>query len=108
MNPSSDTTPGLGLPPPAANQGAAISDGAALPPSNAEQPAAPTQPISASPPAPDENTDALDQEWINKAKAIVDKTKHDPFAESRELGRIKADYLKTRYNKDIKVAEDHS
>ena len=55
----------------------------------------------------DDNDDsAIDQEWVDKAKDIVEQTKGDPFAQSRELNRAKADYLKTRYNKDFKVAED--
>lgn len=57
-------------------------------------------------PADDSNTDALDQEWVNKAKAIVEQTKNDPFLESKELSKVKADYLKIRYNKHIKVVED--
>jgi hypothetical protein len=55
----------------------------------------------------DDSSDALDEEWINKAKAIVERTKTDPYTESRELGKAKADYLRIRYNKQIKVAEDH-
>jgi hypothetical protein len=76
------------------------------------------QPIAATPvpvgappvtvPTTDDNTDALDEEWINKAKAIVEQTKHDPHLESRELGRVKADYLRIRYNRHIKVVEDHN
>ncbi len=55
----------------------------------------------------DDNADALDQEWVDKAKAIVEKTKNDPYVESRELGRVKADFLRTRYNKHIKIVEEH-
>ena len=57
-------------------------------------------------PINDDDADALDQEWVNKAKAIVDQTKNDPYVESRELGKAKADYLQIRFNKQIKVAED--
>jgi hypothetical protein len=81
-------------------------------------PAVPTQPLAAVPvpttappvaaPATDDNTDALDEEWINKAKAIVEQTKHDPHLESQELGRVKADYLRIRYNRHIKVVEDNN
>jgi hypothetical protein len=63
-------------------------------------------PIATAIAADDDNTDAIDQEWISKAKAIVEKTRSDPYLESRELGKVKADYLKTRYNKHIKVAEE--
>ena len=55
--------------------------------------------------ATDDDADAIDKEWISKAKAIVEKTRNDPYVESNELGRVKADYLKTRYNKHIKVVE---
>lgn len=56
--------------------------------------------------ADDDKTDALDQEWVNKAKAIVDKTRTDPFVESRELSKVKADFLRARYNKYIKIIEE--
>lgn len=55
--------------------------------------------------AGDDSTDALDEEWISKAKAIVEQTKHDPHMESMELSKVKAEYLRIRYNKHIKVAE---
>lgn len=54
-----------------------------------------------------DDTDALDEEWVNKAKAIVERTKEDPYIESKELSKAKADYLNVRYNKQIKVVEDH-
>jgi hypothetical protein len=57
--------------------------------------------------ATDDNDDtALDEEWINKAKQIVDRTHADPYVQSAELGKFKAAYLKSRHNKEIKVAED--
>jgi len=67
--------------------------------------AAPLQPAAALP-LSDDDSDALDQEWINKAKAIVERTKTDPYVESSELGKAKADYLRIRFNKQIKIAED--
>jgi len=63
--------------------------------------------VGASAVAADDNTDELDEEWVNKAKAIVERTKDDPFTESKELSKAKADYLRIRYNKQLKVAEDH-
>jgi len=63
--------------------------------------------VTASATATDDTTsDNLDIEWINKAKAIVEQTKNDPYMESHELGKVKADYLRIRYNKTIKVVED--
>jgi hypothetical protein len=133
MDPSSSETPSLGLPPPALQEGSLNADvpqsghidmppilappiqsGPFLAPAVAPTGAAagPT-PVAPNPLATtsavavaDENSDALDEEWVSKAKAIVEKTKNDPYLESRELGKIKADYLRIRYNKQVKVAED--
>lgn len=55
-----------------------------------------------------DDDDALDEEWIQKAKTIVDQTRADPYQQSREISKVKASYLKTHYNKDIKVADDQS
>ncbi len=48
----------------------------------------------------------LDQEWIDKAKSIVEKTRNDPYLQSKEISKIKADYLRVRHNKHIKVTEE--
>lgn len=131
------TTPGLGLPQPSPEQGAAAHGShwapeaasvvaeqapqlpSAAPPlaPMAQAPAAPLPPATAAMPqattvqaagsaSADDDSDALDEEWVNKAKAIVEKTKADPYVESKELGKVKAEYLRIRYNKQIKVAED--
>lgn len=47
----------------------------------------------------------LDNEWVNKAKEVVERTHTDPYIQSRELGKIKVQYIKARYNKDIKISE---
>jgi hypothetical protein len=132
-----DSTPGLGLPQPSLEQGAAaygaykapeaapvVAENAsqlppaapplppmaqapvnALPQATVGMPPATTVPAAGSVPA-DDDSDALDEEWVNKAKAIVEQTKSDPYMESKELGKAKADYLRIRYNKQIKVSED--
>ncbi len=56
----------------------------------------------------EEDMESLDQDWINKAKDIVEQTKSDPFTEAKELEKIRAGYLKVRYNKELNVSEDHS
>jgi hypothetical protein len=130
MDPQLEKTPGLALPSPASEQGAGIvgsqeviqphtgqlPHGAIMPPTTpptikASVPLEPTQPLVAPvamDSSTDDNTDALDEEWINKAKAVVEQTKHDPRLESTELSKVKADYLRIRYNKHIKVAEEQS
>lgn len=56
------------------------------------------------PPVADD-ADLIEKEWVNKAKAIVAKTKEDPHEQAQEISYFKADYLKKRYNKEIKVNE---
>jgi len=76
------------------------------------------QPQLAAPPVPvptasdqstvqtnDDSDVVLDEAWINKAREIVERTHTDPYLQSQELGKIKAQYIKVRYNKDIKVAD---
>ncbi|MDQ3065335.1 MAG: hypothetical protein M3Q36_03650 [bacterium] len=52
-----------------------------------------------------DDNDLIEKEWVSKAKQIISSTKVDPFMQNREMSRIKADYLKKRYNKDIKLEE---
>jgi hypothetical protein len=52
-----------------------------------------------------EDSDLIEKEWVDKAKHIVEQTKHDPHLQNREMNNIKADYLKQRYNKDVKLSE---
>ena len=58
--------------------------------------------------APDiaEDNDLIEQEWVHKAKAIVERTRDDPHLQNKEMNKFKASYIKKRYNKEIKVNED--
>jgi len=58
-----------------------------------------TNPVTA------DDDDLIEKEWVEKAKRIVASTQEDPYIESREVSRFKADYIKKRYNKDIKISE---
>ena len=53
-----------------------------------------------------DDADLIEKEWVNKAKEIVEKTKADPYQQNKEVNKVKADYLKKRYNKELKLAED--
>ncbi len=46
--------------------------------------------------------DVIEREWVNKAKAIVEQTKDDPYKQSEELKLLKSEYLQKRYNKTLK------
>lgn len=54
-------------------------------------------------PVPEEagDNDLIEKEWVLKAKQIVEHTSEDPFVQQQELSKIKADYMKKRYNKDL-------
>lgn len=52
-----------------------------------------------------EDADLIEKEWVLRAKALVAKTKDDPHQQNKELNLYKADYIKKRYNKDVKVSE---
>lgn len=53
-----------------------------------------------------DDTDLIEKEWVLRAKTIVNRTKDDPHSQNKEINKVKADYIKKRYNKDIKVSED--
>lgn len=52
-----------------------------------------------------DDTDLIEKEWVSKAKAIVAQTKHDPHLQTNEMSKVKANYVKKRYNKDLKLSE---
>jgi len=50
-----------------------------------------------------EDVDLIEKEWVEKAKHIVSKTKADPREQNVEIAKLKADYMKKRYNKDVRI-----
>lgn len=54
-----------------------------------------------------DDTDLIEKEWVIKAKAIVYQTKDDPHKQNQEVVKIKGEYLKKRFNKDLKSSESH-
>lgn len=127
MEPQSDISQGLHLPQPSASKGPSMGyqeiAGSVPVPSatgfnSGQQTAAPlamqTQDFtSASGGMPQsraaragDQADDLDKEWVAKAKLIVEQTKNDPYTQSKEIAKVKADYLRIRYNKHIKVGQD--
>lgn len=49
------------------------------------------------------DNDKIEKEWVNKVKQIVERTRNDPYRQNEELTLVKADYMRQRYNKTIKV-----
>jgi hypothetical protein len=56
-------------------------------------------------PAIADDVDLIEKEWVEKAKAIVSQTKEDPYKQNKEISKMKADYIKKRYNKDVHLSE---
>lgn len=52
-----------------------------------------------------EDLDLIEKEWVLKAKEVVDHTQGDPYKQSQALSKIRADYIKKRYNRTIKSNE---
>ncbi len=73
------------------------------------------QPMSSNPPQPPRgkqsspqvagDVDLIEKEWVEKAKQIIDSTKEDPHQQQVAIGKFKADYMKKRFGKDIKVSD---
>ena len=67
-----------------------------------------SQPIATVPTPVDDVGSVADDEWVAKARDIVARYKGDPYMQSRELSKLKSQYVKARYNKDVKVIEERS
>jgi len=50
--------------------------------------------------------DLIEKEWVQKAKAIVNSTQGDPYLQNKQINRMKVEYIKKRYNKDIVAGKD--
>lgn len=57
-------------------------------------------------PAIADDVDLIEREWVHKAKEIVERTKNDPYLQNKEMTKVKADYMKKRYNKELKLTEE--
>ena len=53
-----------------------------------------------------EDADLIEKTWVEKAKQIVLETRGDPYNQNKEINKVKADYIKKRYNKDIKLGSE--
>lgn len=56
-------------------------------------------------PAEAKDVDIIEKEWVKYLEDIVMQTSHDPYTLQSEISKAKADYLKKRYNKDVKLSE---
>lgn len=42
-----------------------------------------------------------EKEWVNRAKKIIAETHDDPHKQKHEISKVKAEYIKKRFNKTI-------
>src|SRR6266576_3319080 len=54
------------------------------------------------------DSDRIEKQWIDKAKAVVSQTQDDPYEQKNAMGHVKADYIKKRFNKTIKTDDSVS
>jgi hypothetical protein len=47
------------------------------------------------------DTDLIEKEWVNLLEHVTTKYAEDPYTQQVEISKIKADYIKKRYGKDI-------
>jgi hypothetical protein len=50
---------------------------------------------------PADDADLIEKQWVHRAKAIVAQTQDDPYKQKKEMGKVKAEYIKKRFNKTI-------
>ncbi len=136
MNPSSPDHPGFELPAPPTTEAGPSTPQAEQAPVQSEKaskhaelpgsslPPVPAPPIAAPPagttnpaqatsvsaptgsPAMADDLDLIEKEWVDKAKAIVGHTLEDPHQQNKQLNAFKADYMKKRYGKEIRLTDE--
>lgn len=53
-----------------------------------------------------DDADVIEKEWVVKAKTIVNNTRSNPNQQSNELSKFKAEYIKKRFNKEVKTVRE--
>jgi hypothetical protein len=71
----------------------------------AAPPADATVPMATSSHAPASDTDRIEPVWVNRIRDTVARTHDDPYIQSSEMSKIKAEYNLKRFNKQIKTDE---
>jgi hypothetical protein len=56
----------------------------------------------------DKGTDRIEKRWVDSAKNIINQTKDDPYKQKNEMSKVKADYIKQRFNKVVKADQETS
>lgn len=75
-------------------------------PAPAQSAPAPTAQPQAGSPLIAGDDDLIEKEWVDKAKKIIQETRSDPYTQEKEVSKLQADYIKKRYGKDVKLANE--
>jgi hypothetical protein len=58
------------------------------------------------PPEGSSGVSDIDKEWVEKARNIVWQTRSDPYTQSNEISKLKAEYLRVRFDRPSNVTEE--
>lgn len=48
-----------------------------------------------------QDLDVIEKAWVDKAKKVISDTRNDPRQQNLEIAKVKAEYIKKRFNKDL-------
>lgn len=48
----------------------------------------------------------MDKAWVDQAVVALEKTRDDPFLQSQEIAKIRAQYMQSKFDKKIKLAQE--
>ncbi len=52
-----------------------------------------------------EDSDLIEKEWVDQAKEIVSRTRKDPYQQTKELHKLRSEYMKKRYDKALEAGD---
>lgn len=52
-----------------------------------------------------DDVDLIEKEWVSKAKSVINSTRSDPRQQNIEIAKVKAEYIKKRFSKDVVTDE---
>lgn len=53
-----------------------------------------------------DDLDLIEKEWVERAKRIVQQTKDNPHEQNKEINKVKAEYIKKRYNRELRTNKE--
>lgn len=53
-----------------------------------------------------EDIDLIEKEWVKKAKDIVEMTYGDPYTQNKKINKMKIEYIKKRYDREVKTRDE--